>query len=102
MKLSALQQFILLRCLEDGGKIERSDFRGFYCKPADKRKTALKKYQEGAITKSLERLIDKELMIGYGRRTPHKWFITHVRLTKKGQKIGQWLLEERQIKLPFE
>ena len=67
--LSSLQQFILLRCLEDGGKIERNKFRGFYGKQLEGRRIALKKYQEGTITKSLERLIDKELMIGYGRRS---------------------------------
>lgn len=101
MLLSFLQKFILIRCLDLGGKIERNKFRGFYGKPVEGRKTTSEKYQEGVITKSLERLIDKELMIGYGRRTPHKWFITHVRLTKKGVKISQRLLEERQAKLPL-
>ncbi len=88
----------MLSCLEKGGKIERSLFRQFYSKQAKKTK---EKYQENIITKSLEHLIDRELMIGYGRRTPHKWFVTQVSLTKKGAKIGQNLLEEKQIKLPL-
>ena len=99
--LSSLQQFILLRCLEDGGKIERNKFRGFYGKQLEGRRIALKKYQEGTITKSLERLIDKELMIGYGKRTPHKWFVTHARLTKLGVKKAVEILEQKQIKLPL-
>lgn len=98
MRLSFLQKFILLACLDRGGKIERNLFRQFYNKQIKKAK---KNYQESIITKSLEHLIDRELMIGYGKRTPHKWFITHVKLTKKGAKVSQILLEEKQIKLPL-
>ena len=98
MKFSLLQKFILMQSLLQGGKIERSAFRRFYGKQTKKTK---EKYQENIITKSLEHLIDRELMIGYGRRTPHKWFVTQVSLTKKGAKIGQNLLEEKQIKLPL-
>jgi len=96
MLLSPLQKSILLSCLEKGGKIERSLFRQFYIRQVKKTKET---YQENIITKSLEHLIDRELMTGYGRRTSHKWFVTHVTLTKKGAKISQNLLEERQIKL---
>lgn len=96
MKLSQLQKFILIQSLFQGGKIERQIFRRFYSKG---NKITKEKYQESIITKSLEHLIDRELMIGYGKRTPHKWFITQVSLTKKGAKISQNLLEERQGKL---
>lgn len=96
--LSSLQKFILLLCLERGGKTERAKFRQFYAK---QQKKTSEKYQENIITKSLERLIDREMMIGYGKRTPHKWFITHVSLTKKGVKVGQNLLKEKQGKLPL-
>ena len=98
MKLSLLQKYILLVCFQKGGRIERSLFRQFYNKQKQK---AQNKYQESIITGSIESLIDRELLIGYGRRTPHKWFVTHVSLTKKGAKISQNLLEERQAKLPF-
>lgn len=106
MKLSHLQKFILVRSLLQGGKIERNLFRQFYgnqAKPSSftQCKPAKEKYQESIITKSLEHLIDRELLIGYGRRTPHKWFVTHVKLTQKGAKISQILLEEKQIKLPL-
>ena len=56
--------------------------------------------QQNIITKSLERLIDKELLIGYGRRTPHKWFIEEIKLTRKGKKLAKKLLGEQQV-LPF-
>lgn len=98
MHLSSLQQHILVSCFLEGGKVERSVFHQFYSKQTKK---SAEKYQEGIITKSLERLIDKELMIGYGRRTPHKWFITHVRLTKLGVKKAMEVLEQKQIKLPL-
>lgn len=98
MYLSLLQQHILVSCFLEGGKVERSVFHQFYSKQSKK---SAEKYQEGIITKSLERLIDKELLVGYGRRTPHKWFVTRVRLTKKGYKIGQCLLEEKQARLPL-
>ncbi|MBI4992517.1 MAG: hypothetical protein HZC26_00010 [Candidatus Magasanikbacteria bacterium] len=92
--LSSLQQFILLKVLERGEKTERGIFRDFY-----RTKKTRKKYQEEIITKSLMSMIDRELLIGYGKRTPHKWFVTHARLTKKGQKIGRRLLEEKQARL---
>lgn len=110
MKLSLLQKFILVQSLLQGparrvsqgevggGKIERNLFRKFY---NSQKKKAKEIYQESIITKSLEHLIDRELLTGYGKRTPHKWFITHISLTKKGAKISQNLLEERQAKLPL-
>ena len=56
--------------------------------------------QTKIITRSLESLIDKELMVGYGVRTPHKWFIKEIRLTNKGKKESKRLLGE-QMTLPF-
>ena len=52
------------------------------------------------ITKSLERLIDKGLMIGYGRRTPEKWFIDEVQLTPAGRRAARITLGEQQ-RLPL-
>ncbi len=98
MKLSSLQKYIVLQCYEKGGRIDRKIFREFYKTPEQK---ALPKYQESIITKSLESLIDRELMIGFGKRTPHKWFITHVKLTKKGKKQALTILSQGQEKLPF-
>jgi len=98
MLLSSLQKYILLTCLERGGRLDRKVFRQFYDNQKDQ---ASDKYQESIITKSIERLVDKELMMGYGRRTPHKWFITHVRLTVKGRQQAQKILQDQQKKLPL-
>jgi len=94
--LSSLQQFILLKVLERGDRVERNLFRVFY-----KTKKTNQKYQEEIITKSLMSLIDREMLIGYGKRTPHKWFVTHVRLTRLGIKKAVEILEQKQIKLPL-
>lgn len=126
MKLGTLQKYILVECLRKGPahnarasvaggiKLDRKTFRNFYPSPSSSadisgglRRTSYspstkgKNYQESIITKSLERLIDKELMMGYGRRTPHKWFITHVKLTKKGEKQAEEILKSGQTKLPL-
>ena len=83
MKLSKLQKFILLECLGRKGKFKRQTLLRFY----DKQKQPAKKEdQQKIISQSLERLIDKELMIGFGRRTPHKWFIEEIKLTAKGKR----------------
>ena len=56
--------------------------------------------QTKIITRSLESLIDKELMIGNGVRTAHKWFIKEIKLTTKGNKQAKKLLGE-QMALPL-
>jgi len=92
MRLSKLQKFILLECLGiKSGKVERSLFLKFY---KDK-KTPKQNLRTKIITQSVESLIDKELMTGYGVRTPHKWFIRKVSLTSKGKKQARKLLGEQ-------
>jgi hypothetical protein len=53
------------------------------------------------ITKSLERLIDNGLLVGYGVRTPKKWFIKSVKLTTLGRKKWSAWLASGQAKLPL-
>ena len=97
MRLSQLQKYILLNLLNNKGKSKRKQLLKFY----EKKKNVPKKSdQQGIVTKSLERLIEKGLMIGYGRRTPQKWFIEDVQLTIKGKKEAKKLLGEQQP-LPF-
>ncbi|MFA6588092.1 MAG: hypothetical protein WCT08_03410 [Patescibacteria group bacterium] len=94
--LSPLQKFIIKEC--QGVKVtKRVLFKKFYTKSA---KVPNADDQQNAITKSLERIIDKGLMIGYGRRTPKKWYIEGVKLTPKGRKIVKTLLGKQQ-KFPF-
>ena len=52
------------------------------------------------ITSSIESLIDRELMTGYGVRTAHKWFIREVSLTDKGRRVARKLQGE-QMRLPL-
>lgn len=98
MYLSSLQKYIVLQCFEKGGRIDRKFFRQFY--EQQDVETSVR-YQESIITKSLERLINKELLIGFGKRTPHKWFVTHVMLTKKGESVAKEILSSKQGRLRF-
>lgn len=77
------------------GRVARGLFNDFYQDKAVKQKLIV-----DTITKTLERLIDKGLMVGYGVRTPKKWYIKEVRLTLMGRKTAKRLLGEQQ-KLPL-
>ncbi|MFH1866649.1 MAG: hypothetical protein ABIJ81_01030 [Patescibacteria group bacterium] len=97
MRLSPLQKYILRTCYSRQPKLSRNGFARFY----DAQKKKPKKDDiVNIITNSLESLIDKELMVGYGVRTPHKWYIKEVKLTPKGRKVTRKLLGEQQS-LPF-
>lgn len=99
MRLSDLQKYILLAVYESGNKrIGRGRFARFY---ATQKKKPKERAQVKIITQSLERLIDRELMIGYGVRTPHKWFINEVKLTPKGRQQARKVLEKKQQRLPL-
>ena len=52
--------------------------------------------QVHSITKSIERMIDKELLIGHGVRAPHRWYIKEVRLTVKGKREAKKLRGQQQ------
>ncbi|MBI2984367.1 MAG: hypothetical protein HYY50_01965 [Candidatus Kerfeldbacteria bacterium] len=95
MRLSALQRYILRDSyLQRRDRVPRQPFLKFY-------RTAKPRHMMvETVTKSLERLIDRGLMIGYGRRTPKKWFIDEVALTPLGRGTARKLLGQQQ-KLPF-
>lgn len=98
MHLSHLQRFILLESREQPkSRTGRSAFLAYYLRAEASTHV---KDQQDAITKSMERLIDRGYLTGYGRRTPKKWFIEEVRLTPKGKRAAQKLLGEQQ-QLPF-
>ena len=100
MRLSELQKYILLKCFDTGGKrLTRSTLTGFYANQKDVRHGNHAHVK--IVTKSIERLIDKELMTGYGVRTPHKWFIKEVKLTIKGRKAAYELIAKKQQRLPL-
>lgn len=98
MRLSDLQKYILKKVWNTNKiKVSRKDFNSFYDKI---KKVPTKNLQIKIITKSIERLIDKGLMIGYGEKTQYKLFIKQVKLTSFGKKVTKKLFGE-QIKLPF-
>jgi hypothetical protein len=99
MMLSSLQRYILLACYDaKGQRRERKGLEQFYegetARPSEKD-------MQNAVTRSLERLIDKELLIGYGVRTPHRWYIKEIRLTPKGRRVVKELLASNQTQLPL-
>jgi len=98
MTLSKLQKYILKTTLQNNKlRVSRIILEKFY---ANTKKPPNQKIRANIITKSIERLIAKGLLVGFGEKTQHKLFITQVRLTQQGKKEAQ-LLFGRQAKLPF-
>lgn len=98
MKLSKLQKFILLNCWYwKDKKTPRREFFKFYenCK-----KKPLVDDLTKIVTRSLERLIKKNLIVGFGEITSQKIFIDSVRLTRVGRQELAKFLDRRQ-KLPL-
>ena len=96
MRLSLLQKFILKEGFGVRGRILRSRFNKFYngkTKPSILERIKI-------ISTSIDRLIAKGLLIGYGQKTQHKWFIKEVKLSPSGLKEAKRLLGE-QTSLPF-
>ncbi|EKD22970.1 MAG: hypothetical protein ACD_83C00142G0001, partial [uncultured bacterium] len=79
-----------------GYRLNREVLLSFY----DASSKSKKELRAKIITQSIESLIDHELLVGYGLRTPHKWFITEIKLTDVGLKRTRKLLGE-QLKLPI-
>ena len=96
MKLSELQKYILRQAWQSKDKtVSKNILERFYGGIKSKPKDLI-----SIITKSVERLIKKELVIGYGWKTPHKWFIRQVKLTPKGKRAARNLFGIQQ-KLPL-
>lgn len=97
MMLSRLQKFILIKCYNSKSfRVNRIGFLAFY-RDQGRAKADMR---TKIITSSIESLIDRELMTGYGVRTAHKWFIREVSLTDKGRRVARKLLGE-QLRLPL-
>jgi len=97
MKFSQLQKFILQQSYSREKKVHRNLFSKFYNSSA-----IAPKGQDRVkiITKSLERLINKGLLVGFGERTKHKWYIKEVQLTLLGRRLAKKLLGQ-QVELPL-
>ena len=93
MNLSELQKYILKTTLQnDKARLSRNIFEKFY---DNKKNSPSTKIRANIITKSIERLIDKGLLTGFGEKTQYKLFITHIKLTSRGKKIALKLLGEQ-------
>ncbi len=97
MRLSPLQKFILRHCYSREPRISRVGFERFY---EHQKYVPQRSGKVNIITKSLEALIDRGFLVGYGVRTPQKWYIKEVKLTPLGRKLARKLLGE-QATLPF-
>ncbi|MFC1598383.1 hypothetical protein ACFL2M_02520 [Patescibacteria group bacterium] len=99
--MSRLQQHILKQAVSHSGRVgrrvDRDVFLRYYSSVKDAPQSSL---HAKIITKSLERMIDKELLLGFGYRTRHRWFIEEVSLTPLGRKEARKLLGQQQ-KLPL-
>ena len=96
MRLSKLQKYILKACVNyRSTRISKKIIEGFYQSTAEVPKNIV-----NIITKSVDRLIAKELIVGYGRKTAKKWFIYNIRLTPRGKKIAR-TLQGKQQTLPL-
>jgi len=96
MKLSALQKYILKEAYGQK-KVDRKLFNKFYLnkKIAPKGIDRIK-----IITKSIDRLIEKGLLVGFGQKTQHKWYIKEVGLTFLGRQETKKLMGVQRV-LPF-
>jgi hypothetical protein len=97
MKLSGLQKYILLQSFDAKNKLDRKVLLGFY---GSGQKKSDKDIMVNSITNSIERLITKGLVVGFGEITKDKIFINKIRLTREGSLIAKKALGE-QKHLPF-
>lgn len=93
MTLSSLQRYILRTCYLERRKLSRQKLLAFYS--VGKKIPSLKD-QIDSITKSLERLIARGLMVGLGEKTAERFFIREIRLTPVGRRIAKTLFGNQQ------
>ena len=99
MRLSKLQKYILAKCYDNKNGMEsKGEFYVFYSKEEFNKN---KKLIQDTIHKSLENLVEKDLLIAYGKKTAQKWFINKVKLTKKGKQKTIEFIKSKQRKLPI-
>ncbi|MFH1173319.1 MAG: hypothetical protein V1692_02200 [bacterium] len=94
MKLSKLQNYILTQSFLEAASYNRDKLLKFY---DSYKKPPIKEDQINIITKSLERLINQGLLVGYGIRTNRKWFIKEIKITGQGKQLAKKLLSQQQI-----
>jgi len=88
-QLSKLQEYILKKSLgyNKKGGIPKNNFFVFYKNTKNKPLDI-----ENVIIKSLNRLIDRDLIMAFCKKTKHKTFIKKILLTPRGKKTTRKLL----------
>ena len=92
MRFSHLQKFILLQNFDHKGKLERKVLLNFY---NSYKKKPSREVMINSITSSLERLIKKGLIVGFGEITKEKIYIQKILLTRQGRLAAKKLLGEQ-------
>ena len=92
MHLSKLQKYILLQGFEAKNKLDRQVLLNFY--HAYKNKPS-QEIMVNNITSSLERLIKKGLIVGFGEITKEKIYLQKIRLTLLGRRLAKKGLGEQ-------
>ncbi|KKR91295.1 MAG: hypothetical protein UU95_C0034G0017 [Parcubacteria group bacterium GW2011_GWC2_42_12] len=95
MRLSRLQKHILEKCYNYKSSWP-TDFYDFYGE-----KTKSRKLVQDIIHKSLDSLVDKDLLSASGKKTARKWFIHKVKLTNLGRKLAIRIIKNKQCRLPI-
>lgn len=94
MALSTLQRYILKQAAgSPQGMLRRQAIVRFYDGLARKPKP---RDLSTIVARSVERLIAKELVVGFGRKTAQKWFFDRIRLTPEGRGAARKLLGVQQ------
>lgn len=97
MRLSKLQKNILEYIYTNKNDFAaRKDLYRFY--PSEELKKNFLNIQT-VLQKSLENLIDKEYLTGYGYKTARKWFIQRIKLTRSGRNKAGELVKSKQLKM---
>lgn len=97
MRLSKLQKYIILQSFDAKNKLDRNGLLSFY--NVSKKKPS-KEITVNSITNSIERLIKKGLLVGFGEFTKEKSYIQKIKLTLAGRKVAKKLFGE-QKRLPL-
>jgi hypothetical protein len=97
-RLLPFQEYILKTCyLKKGKKIKKAELFDYF-KVKDRKS---KGYQNihSKIIKTIDSLIKKGLVIGFGWRTQKEWHYREIKLTVWGKKKAQQLLAMRKLPL---
>ena len=104
MRLSQLQKYILVQVFDHKNKLERKVLLNFYNsykkKPGSAKAGPSREIMVNSITSSLERLIKKSLIVGFGEITKEKVYIQKILLTREGRLAAKKMLGE-QKRLPL-